>query len=196
MFPPRADSADSFLPQTAIDQQPNGTSISDSPKPAEKPLSGATVLALRLRAINLPIRRGEDEGLSPWKARSKHEETSNVIKAAVAYCCSKATAEPGYIADHTCDGVFAGYGGIVGAKYMRDADRSMRKLVKLMDGAAGLMTVEVWSLASAAGFVLKQTEEVGVELVDEEMEFLKSFARLVERICKDQYNRETEAVRS
>jgi hypothetical protein len=56
------------------------------------------------------------------------------------------------------------------------------------------MTVEVWSLASVAGFVLKQTEEVGVELVDEEMEFLKSFARLVERICKDQYNRETTAV--
>jgi hypothetical protein len=58
------------------------------------------------------------------------------------------------------------------------------------------MTVELWSLASAAGFVLKQTEEVGVELVDEEMEFLKSFARLVERVCKDQYNREGEALRS
>jgi hypothetical protein len=72
----------------------------------------------------------------------------------------------------------------------------MRRLVKLMKGSAGLMTVELWSLASVAGFVLNQTEEVGVELVDEEMEFLKSFVRLVERICKDQYNRETEAVRS
>ena len=84
----------------------------------------------------------------------------------------------------------------MGEKYLKAADRSMRKLVKLMDGAAGLMTVEVWSPASVAGFVLKQTEEVGVELVNEEMEFLKSFARLVERLCKDQYNREIEAVRS
>jgi hypothetical protein len=72
----------------------------------------------------------------------------------------------------------------------------MRKLVKLMNGAAGLMTVEVWSLASVAGFVLKQTEEAGVELVDEEMAFLKSFAQLVERLCKEQYNREIKAVRS
>jgi hypothetical protein len=75
-------------------------------------------------------------------------------------------------------------------------DRSMRKLVKLMNGASGLMTVEVWSLASVAGFVMKQTEEVGIELVDEEMEFLKSFARLVEQICKDQYHREIKAGRS
>lgn len=40
-----------------------------------------------------------------------------------------------------------------------------------MDGATDPMTVEVWSLASVAGFVMKQTEEVGVELVDEEMAF-------------------------
>jgi hypothetical protein len=58
------------------------------------------------------------------------------------------------------------------------------------------MTVELWSLASVAGFVLKQTEEVGVELVGEEMEFLKSFAQLVERLCKDQYSRELKAVQS
>jgi hypothetical protein len=100
----------------------------------------------------LPVQRAEEEvGLSPWKARSKREGTSDVIKAAVAYCCNKCTAEPGFIADHTADGVFAGYGGIVGGKYLKGADRSMRKLVKLMDGAAGLMTVEVWSLASVAG---------------------------------------------
>jgi len=71
-------------------------------------LPSATILELRPRAMNLPVQRAEDEGLSPWKARSKREETSDVIKAAVTYCCSKATAEPGYIADHACDGVFAG----------------------------------------------------------------------------------------
>jgi hypothetical protein len=114
----------------------------------------------------------------------------------VSYCCSKATAEPGFIADHTCDGIFAGYGGIVGDKHMREAARSLRKLVKLMNGATNLMTVELWSLASVTGSLLKQTEEVGVELDEEEVKFLKSFARLVERICKDQYNRESEAVQS
>jgi hypothetical protein len=35
-----------------------------------------------------------------------------------------------------------------------------------------------------------------VEIFDEEMEFLKSFARLVRRLCKEQYNRESAAVRS
>jgi hypothetical protein len=190
MFPRRAESADTFLPQPAIGQPKSENLTSDSPKPS------ATVLALRPRPINLPVQRAEGEGLSPWKARNKREETSQVIKAAVAYCCNKCTSEPGFIADHTADGAFAGYGGIVGEKYLKAADRSMRKLVKLMDGAAGLMTVEVWSLASVAGFVLKQTEDVGVELVDEEMEFLKSFARLVERVCKDQYNRESSAVQS
>ena len=62
------------------------------------------------------------------------------MKAAVAYCCSKATAEPGFIADHTRDCVFAG--DIVGGKYGREATRSMRKLVKLMDASPSLMTVE------------------------------------------------------
>jgi hypothetical protein len=181
MFPPRAESVDSFSLQPAIGQPESGNLTTDSPRPS------ATVLALTPRPINLPVQRSEAEGLSPWKARSKREGTSEVIKAAVSYCCSKATAEPGYIADHTCDGLFAGYGGIVGDKHMREAARSLRKLV---------MTVELWSLASVTGSVLKQTEEVGVELVDEEMKFLKSFARLVERICKDQYNRESEAVRS
>jgi hypothetical protein len=114
----------------------------------------------------------------------------------VSYCCSKATAEPGYIADHTRNGVFAGCCGIVGDKYTREADRSLRKLVKLMDGATGLMTVELWSLASVASFVLKQSDAFDGELSGEEMGFMKSFARLVERLCRDQYNCEIQAVQS
>ena len=39
----------------------------------------------------------------------------------MAYCCSQSTCAPGFIADHTCDGVFAGYGGIVGAKHVKVA---------------------------------------------------------------------------
>jgi hypothetical protein len=84
----------------------------------------------------------------------------------------------------------------VGGKYMREADRSLRKLVKLMGPADNLMTVELWSLASVASFVLKQADEPGEELQDEEIGFMKSFARLVERVCKDQYHREIKAVQS
>ena len=196
MFPPRAASVDSFLPQPCTGQPESGTPTGDSPNAVHALLPSATVLELRPRAINPPIQRAEDEGLSPWKAGSKREAASDVIKAAVTYCCSKATAEPGYIADHTRDGVFAGCCGIVGDKHTRTADRSLRKLVKLMDGATGLMTVEVWSLASVASLVLKQSDEFDGELEDKEISFMKSFTRLVERLCKDQYHRETQAVRS
>jgi hypothetical protein len=73
------------------------------------------------------------------------------------------------------------------------ADRSLRKLVKLADGASGPMTAEVWSLASVAGFVLKQADEAGLELHVDELAFLKSFTRLVERLCEDQYRREVRS---
>jgi len=194
MFPPCADAKDSFSPQSAANTRPDETPTGDSPKPAQDPVPSAIILELRPRAINLPVQRPEDEGLSPWKAKSKREETSELIKAAVAYCCSMATAEAGYIADHTCNGVFAGYGGIIGDKHMRAADRSLRKLVKLMNGATDLMTVELWSLASVSVFIMNKGKEPGEEIESEEMEFLQSFARLTERICKVQYDREIKAV--
>jgi hypothetical protein len=195
MFPPRAESVHAFPPQPAVGQ-PGGESLtSESSKPAEG-LPSATVIELRSRAINPPVQRAEYEGLSPWKARSKREESSSIIKTAVSYVCNKSTAEPGYIADHTGDGVFAGYGGIVGEKYLNAADRSLCKLIKLTEKAKNPLTVELWSLASVAGFVIKLGTEPGAELQDDEIAFLKSFAGLVERVCKDQYHRETEVVRS
>jgi hypothetical protein len=60
----------------------------------------------------------------------------------VSYVCNKSTAGPGYIADHTGDGVFAGHGGIVGEKYLNAADRSLRKLIKLIEKAKNPLTVE------------------------------------------------------
>jgi hypothetical protein len=44
--------------------------------------------------------------------------------------------------------------------------------------------------------VIKLGTEPGAELQDDEIAFLKSFAGLVEWLCKDQYHRETEVVRS
>jgi hypothetical protein len=43
---------------------------------------------------------------------------------------------------------------------------------------------------------MKQADETGVEIVDHEMDSLKSFARLVERRCNEQYHRKIEAGRS
>ena len=137
----------------------------------------------------------EYEGLSPWKARSKREEKSIIIKAAVSYVCNQSTIAAGFIADCTCDSVFAGYGGVVGKKHVTAADRSIRKLTKLMDQSTEVLTVELRSLAGVAGFVMKQMED-DEPIEEKEIAFLKSFAGLVGRLCKDQYYRETEAVRS
>jgi hypothetical protein len=65
----------------------------------------------------LPIQKDECEGLSPLKAGSKREASSNIIKA-VSYVFSQSTIAPGFIADPTSDSVFACYGSIVGEKHV------------------------------------------------------------------------------
>lgn len=192
-FPPIAAAQDSLKSSPAIGQPEGQTLTGESVKPAEAPLPSATILEMRPRAINLLAQRPEYEGLSPWKAKSKHEETSSIIKAAVTYICNQSAWAPGFIADHTCDGVFAG--GIVGDKHTRAAARSKRKLVNLMDQATTVLTVELWSLASVVRFVVKQIED-DEPFDQEELRFLKSFAGLVERLCEDQYKRELQAVKS
>jgi hypothetical protein len=146
---------------------------------------------LRFPATNPPrLEQLSAKGISP--ATRDNENTSQIIEAAVAYCCSKGTYEFGFIADHTGNCVFASHEGVVGKRHQDAAYRSICKLTKLMDRPRGLMTVEVISLASVANFVLKQTEnpDIDFEFADEELQFLKSFARLVEQLCKDQYHRD------
>jgi hypothetical protein len=163
-------------------------------------VANTNVVEFRPPTLNLPWaaspQRSEGEPLSLWKARAEHEKTSSIIKAGTAYCCSKSTLAAGFIADHTCDGVFAGFGGIVGEKHVRTADRSMRELAKLIDSAAGVMSVELRSLASVAGFVLKESDDSGIDMNGAELTFLKSFARLVGRLSKEQYDRESATLHS
>ena len=87
------------------------------------------------------------------------------------------------------------YSPAMAEKHVKVADRSMRKLVKLMDQSTGVLTVELRSLACVAGFVMKQMED-DEPIEEKEIAFLKSFAGLVERLCKDQYDREIKAVQS
>jgi hypothetical protein len=104
MFPPRAESVDSFSVQCPPGDRPDEMAASDAPKLAQEPGQSATILELRRPAMNLPRPLPESTGdgpCSPWRARSEREEKSRIIKAAVAYCCSKSTAEAGFIADHT-----------------------------------------------------------------------------------------------
>jgi hypothetical protein len=61
----------------------------------------------------------------------------------------------------------------------------------LMNHADDVRTLELWSLASVAGLILQEGEEPGMEL-----EYLKSFLKLVGRFCHEQYEREWSAVHS
>ena len=170
---------------------------SKSLKPAQLPSTSATVIELKPSKAKRPRQRVACEHLPSTKAdKVEIEKNSHILKAAVTYCCTKSTAAAGFIADHTGDGVFAGYGGIVGGAYLDKSERSLRKLVKLMDRSDDVMTVELWSLAGVAGFFLKEATEPGMELVDEEIEYLKSFLRLVGRFCHEQYEREWSAAHS
>jgi hypothetical protein len=150
---------------------------------------------LNLPRIPSPHPAGEGP-LSPWMAGAEHEKTSRIIKAGTDYCCNKSALAPGFVADHTCDGVFAGFGGIVGERHVRKADRSMKELVRLMESASGVMAVELWSLASVAGYLLKEFEENEIDMNGDELKFLKSFARLVGRLSREQYDREGASLKS
>lgn len=170
---------------------------SELPKPAQLPSTSATVIELKPSKAKRPRGPVACEHPSSTKADMvEREENSLILKAAVTYCCTRSTDAGGFIADHTGDGMFAGHDGIVGGAYLDKAERSFRKLVKLMDKADDVMTVELWSVASVAGFILKEATETGVELIDEEIEYLKSFLGLVGRFCHEQYEREWSAVHS
>ena len=52
MFPPRAESVDSFLPQTGIDHRSDGNPASDCPRPAEGPSN----------VVKFQVRRTDDVG--------------------------------------------------------------------------------------------------------------------------------------
>jgi hypothetical protein len=163
-------------------------------KPAQQPSKSATVIELKSSKVKRPPPSIPCEPASSSMAdKIDLEKNSHILKAAVTYCCTKATGAAGFIADHTGDGVLAGYEGIVGGPYLAKAERSLRKLVKLMDQADDVMTVELRSLAGVAGFILKEADEPGMEIVDDEMEYLKSFLRLVGRFCHERYECEWSA---
>jgi hypothetical protein len=54
----------------------------------------------------------------------------------------------------------------------------------------------LWSLASVAGYVLKESDENEIDTNGDELKFLKSFARLVGRLSREQYDRESASLQS
>jgi hypothetical protein len=64
---------------------------------------------------------------------------------------------------------------------------SLRQLTRLMKGKGDVTTVDLWSAASVARLVLKQADDVGLD--EDEMEFVRSFVRLADRLCEERYSR-------
>jgi hypothetical protein len=166
------------------------------------PEDDSNILHFRPPAINLrrqisrPARRAEP--LSPQKALAEREKLSLIIKAAVTYCGSYAAYAAGFAADHTADWVFCGAGDIIGGKHVNSYMGALRRLTRLIQQDGNLLTVELWSVASVARLLFEHnTQPDGyVDLQAKEMKFLRAFARLVERLCKEQYDRELAAIYS
>jgi hypothetical protein len=171
--------------------------IPSMPKLTLLPTQGATVVKLRPPKVEQrPLPVPCEVSPSSKADKIEHEKNSQILKTAVTYCCSKATAAASFVADHTGESLFAGYDGIVGGAHLDKAERSLRKLIKLMNRSDDLLTVELWSLASVTGFILREADEPGIELEEEQREYLKSFVRVVERQCHTRYEQEWAAAHS
>jgi hypothetical protein len=57
MFPPRADNADSLIPQPAIDHPADETPIGDSPEPIQEPMPSATIVEFPAQPKKHPAKR-------------------------------------------------------------------------------------------------------------------------------------------
>jgi hypothetical protein len=168
-----------------------------------QPEDDSNILQFQPPAINLrrqvsrrPARR--DDLLSPQKALAEREKLSLIIKAAVTYCSSHAAYVAGFEADHTADWVFCGAADIIGGTYVKSYTRAMRELTRLIQQDGNLLTVELWSVASVARLLFEHNKQPDgyVDLQDKEIQFLRAFAQLVERLCNEQYDRELAAMSS
>jgi hypothetical protein len=166
------------------------------------PEDDSNILQFRPPAINMrrqvsrPACRAEP--LSPQKALSERVRLSLIIKAVVTYSSSHAAYVAGFEADHTADWVFCGAGDIIGGKHVKSYTRALRELTRLIQQDVNLLTVELWSVASVARLLFEHNKEPDgyVDLQAQEIQFLQAFAQLVERLCKEQYDRELAAMHS
>jgi hypothetical protein len=171
-----------------------GDSVQSAP-----PEDNSNILQFRPPAINMrrPVSRPA-KALSPTQALREREKLSHIIKAAVTYSSSYAAYVAGFAADHTGDWVFCGAGDIIGGRYVDSYMRALSKLTKLIQQDGNLLTVELWSVASVARLLFEHNKQSdgSVDLQGKEIEFLQAFARLVERLCDEQYTRELAALSS
>ncbi|MGY3344696.1 MULTISPECIES: hypothetical protein [unclassified Bradyrhizobium] len=138
---------------------------------ALSPAGAAAVMAPRPSS---PEREGDDEAL---------DRKSKIMRAAVTYTSLNAAMNGAWIAEHTGNSTVA---DIVLEGVWERRDAQLRKLNRLMKKASTVRTVELWSLASVANVVMDQNgdEESGRNLRPFEIDFLRSFFRLVERDCE------------
>ena len=78
MFPPRAESVDSFSPQPAVRQPESQTLTSDSPGPAESPATADV--------IQFPGRAPPSEGFSDEYIANLHSEAFRDLETSLCDC--------------------------------------------------------------------------------------------------------------
>ena len=190
MFPPRAESVDSFIPQPAPDPRHDEAAAGDPPEPTERP-SAAVVRFPRRRVARLRAQQPDDGATF-----DDRERASKILKAATTFTACCAAYDGAWKAERTGNGLFAGGDGIVGERFCNGAENALARLTRLVRKADEntIMTVELRSVAAVAGFILDREREQGcssdVSLDRGQVEFLMAFAALVDRVGYGQYHRE------
>ena len=192
MFPPRAESVDSFPSQPRTRQPETGEHTSDSPSPIASPSNVIDLSAARAAAppaVALPPSNVADvTALSvPPKSEEELDRESLIMRAAVTYTALNGSWNGAWIAEHTGNSTVV---EIVNEGVWERRNTVLRKLTRLMRKTETVRTVELWSLASLAEVVMDQERngngESGRNLEDFEILFLRSLFELIARHCQRQ----------
>ncbi|MET4242708.1 hypothetical protein ABIB07_005960 [Bradyrhizobium sp. RT10b] len=183
MFPPRAESVDSFPSHPATGQPETGERTSDSPSPVASPSNVIDLDAARIAATAAVTAQIPASEPSRLKTEEDLDRASAIMRTAVTYTSINGAINGAWRAEHTGNSTVAEI-VIEGMSERRDA--ALRRLTRLMRKASKVRTVELWSLASLADVVMDQSgdEESGRNLREFEIAFLRSLFRLVERDCE------------
>jgi hypothetical protein len=131
-------------------------------------------------------RKRDKAAPGPEETREEREAKSPAIKAAVRYIGAMAAMHEGFKADHTSDGVVAGFSDGGAPTQLRIARRALNKLILSCRLSQDASPVEMAAKASVAKFIMVQWRSKNWEIQDpkdNEGLFLDAFADQVEEMC-------------
>ena len=185
MFPPRAESVDSFSHQPAIGQPESANRTSESLERAQLPSAEVIQLAAR--------RQSSKSGRDGLRDR---ERASKILKATATIVAGYSAYDGAWKVERTGDGLIAGSDGVVGERFVVGADKALARLPRLLGKVdeKTVMTVELRSVAAVAKFILERERSLGggecVSLDDIQVNFLIAFADFVDRAGQERYEQE------